>query len=274
DIELTVDGNSGPFAVTSQTSSATYGAGDIITVTWNVANTNMAPVNTEFVDIYFVVDGDFENLLPVDQNAINDGTHHISVPSGITSSAVRIMIKAVNNVYFSLNEANLTIQESDYILNFDSLEHTVCQPDDLVFNFTYNSFSGFNETITFSSADVPSGLNVSFNPSTADSDGESVQVTVSGTGSVAVGNNDFTIIANATTPGLTKSYPISFSVQSNTVSDPILASPADGAIDMDSDQVLTWNDDLNASSYEVQISEFSDFSVLFTDTPVISNSFL
>src|SRR5690606_5762185 len=247
DIELTVDGNSGPFAVTSQTSSATYGAGDIITVTWNVANTNMAPVNTEFVDIYFVVDGDFENLLPVDQNAINDGTHHISVPSGITSSAVRIMIKAVNNVYFSLNEANLTIQESDYILNFDSLEHIVCQPDDLVFNFTYNTFSGFSETITFSAADVPAGLSVSFDPATAVSNGETVQVTVSGTGSVGVGNNDFTIIANSATPGLSKSFPISFSVQSNTVSDPVLVSPANGSINMDPDQILTWDDDPNAS---------------------------
>lgn len=274
DVELTVDGNSGPFAVTSQISSATYGAGDILTVTWDVANTNMAPVNTEFVDIYFVVDGDFGNLVPVDQNAENDGIHHISVPSGITSSAVRIMVKAVNNVYFSLNEANLTVQESDYVLNFDSLEHTVCQPDDLVFNFTYNTFSGFSETITFSSADVPVGLNVSFNPATAVNNGETVQVTISGTGSVDVGNNDFTIIANSVTPGLSKSYPISFSVQSNTVSDPVLISPANGSADVDSELVLTWNDDPNASGYQVQISESSDFSVLLTDDPVMSNSFL
>lgn len=274
DMELIVDENSGPFAVTSQISSATYGAGDIITVTWNVANTNMAPVSTEFVDIYFVVDGDFENLVPVDQNAVNDGIHHVSVPSGITSSSVRIMVKAVNNVYFSLNEANLTVQESDYVLNFDSLEHTVCQPDDLVFNFTYNSFSGFSETITFSSADVPAGLTVSFSPTTANSDGEDVQVTVSGTGSVDVGNNDFTIIANSTTPGLSKSYPISFSVQSATVSDPVLVSPADGSIDVDSELVLTWNDDPNTSGYQVQISESIDFLTLIADATIMSNSFL
>lgn len=274
DVELTVDGNSGPFAVTSQITSATYGTGDIVTVTWDVANTNMAPVNTGFVDIYFVVNGDFENLVPVDQNAENDGIHHISVPDGITSSAVRIMVKAANNVFFSLNEADLTVQESDYILSFDSLEHTVCQPDDLVFNFTYNTFSGFNETMAFSSADVPAGLSVSFDPTTAVNNGEIVQVTVSGTGSVGIGNNDFTIIANSATPGLSKSYPISFTVQSNIVSDPVLLSPADGAIDMDSDQILTWNDDPNASSYEVHVSEFPDFSVLLIDSSVVFNSFL
>ncbi|MCP4321000.1 MAG: hypothetical protein GY787_03935, partial [Alteromonadales bacterium] len=55
--KVTVDGNSGPFAVTSQISTETWSAGTIQTITWDVANTDIAPVNATTVDILITDDG-------------------------------------------------------------------------------------------------------------------------------------------------------------------------------------------------------------------------
>ena len=54
---VTVDGNSGPFAVTSQTTNETWNVGESQTVTWDVAGTDTGSVNTQTVNIRMSVDG-------------------------------------------------------------------------------------------------------------------------------------------------------------------------------------------------------------------------
>ena len=51
DLMLVKVDNSGPFVVTSQTANIQYDAANAITVTWNVAGTDVAPVNTAQVQI-------------------------------------------------------------------------------------------------------------------------------------------------------------------------------------------------------------------------------
>ncbi len=259
DVLITVD-DSGPFQVTSHSTVTTLNAGEITTINWDVANTNAAPVNASLVDIYFVVDNDFENLVLVDQNVVNDGSHNLSIPSGITSSQVRIMVKAVDNVFFALNSEYLTIQQSEFVLNFDAIEFSVCQPNDIVFNFTYNTFVGFSETVTFSANNVPSGLIVSFNPTTASTDNTQVEVTVTGTDNIAIGSSSFNINANSTS--IDRDYPIDIEAFNTTLNAPTLLLPASGTVGVISGQTLSWENNDNAQEYELQISEQSDFSVV------------
>jgi hypothetical protein len=50
-------GTSGPFAVTSQsTTGITYPSGSTQTINWNVNGTNAAPINCANVDIYVSTD--------------------------------------------------------------------------------------------------------------------------------------------------------------------------------------------------------------------------
>ena len=61
------------------------------------------------------------------------------------------------------------------------------------FDFTYNVIAGFTGTTTFSAVGLPAGASPVFSPADADTDGTTVTLTISGLGSVAVGNYPFTI---------------------------------------------------------------------------------
>ncbi|MCB0761258.1 MAG: hypothetical protein KDC12_07000, partial [Flavobacteriales bacterium] len=58
-LTFSMDGNSGPFVVTSPNTAVTYLGNTIQTVTWDVANTNNAPVSCANVDIYLSLDGGY-----------------------------------------------------------------------------------------------------------------------------------------------------------------------------------------------------------------------
>lgn len=107
---LTVDGASGPFAVTSPNTTVNWNDGDTYTVTWDVANTNAAPVNCSQVNILLSTDGG--NTFPylLKQNTINDGTEDVTIPDlpGATSTA-RIKIQSVGNIFFDISDKDFSI---------------------------------------------------------------------------------------------------------------------------------------------------------------------
>jgi subtilisin-like proprotein convertase family protein len=212
------------------------------------------------VDIYLIVGNDFENLVLLSQNVVNDGSHPVSIPSGITTSTARIMVKAVDNVFFAINSEYLTIQQSEFVFDFDATEYAVCQPDDLIFNFVYNTFVGFSEDVTLTAINVPAGLNVSFNPNMVSVDDTQVEVTVTGTNAMAIGNTSITVVG--TSVSLTKNYPIEITILSPTISSPNLLLPTNNSIDIPLDQILSWGSEVNAQQYELEISEQSNFSTI------------
>ena len=56
-MQFNVDGNSGPFAVTSPNTNVNWAGSSSQTITWNVTNTNVAPVNCANVNILLSTDG-------------------------------------------------------------------------------------------------------------------------------------------------------------------------------------------------------------------------
>lgn len=106
---INVDGNSGPFAITSQnTSNINWTPGTTETITWNVANTNSGTINTSNVNILLSTDGGltFPNILS--GNTPNDGTENILVPF-ISEPYCRIKIEPVDNIYYAINSAVFAI---------------------------------------------------------------------------------------------------------------------------------------------------------------------
>lgn len=114
DIQLTVSAAAGPFTVSSQnTAGITWTAGQQQTVTWNVANTNAAPVNTANVSILISMDGGLTFPHTLVASTPNNGTYTFAVPNGLgNSSNARIMIKAVDNVFLNVNTTNITINSN------------------------------------------------------------------------------------------------------------------------------------------------------------------
>lgn len=98
----------GPFRVTAPNTAVTLPGGTSQTVTWDVAGSNAAPINTANVNILLSTDGG--NTFPTTllASTANDGSQSVTIPSVSTTQA-RIKVEAVGNVFFDVSDANFTI---------------------------------------------------------------------------------------------------------------------------------------------------------------------
>ncbi|MBT0607506.1 T9SS type A sorting domain-containing protein [Aequorivita echinoideorum] len=106
---IVFDGNSGPFVVTSQTDATTWTTQTTETVTWDVAGTDVAPVNCANVDILFSTDGGQTYDITIALNVPNTGTATIDVPN-INTTTGRMMIKGSDNIFYNVNGDVITVQ--------------------------------------------------------------------------------------------------------------------------------------------------------------------
>jgi hypothetical protein len=98
----------GPFLVTSHNSAMSVASGSAQTVTWNVANTAAAPVSAANVKISLSVDGGLSFPHVLAASVPNNGSRSVILPA-LGSTQARIKIEAVDNVFFDVSNANLTI---------------------------------------------------------------------------------------------------------------------------------------------------------------------
>lgn len=105
-VAVTTNASAGPFVVTSQNTATNWTANgtNTATITWNVANTNAAPVNCTAVDILFSTDGGNTFPYTLASNTANDGSEIIIIPS-LPTAVGRIMIRSRNNIFFNINTA-------------------------------------------------------------------------------------------------------------------------------------------------------------------------
>ena len=260
EMTVTVDDNFGPFQVTTQNSTESWVVGANKTISWNVANTDQAPINATHVDVLLSIDGGYTYPYTIASQTPNDGTESIIIPEiPFSTSQARFMVKASNNIFFSINTSNINIQTSEFILSFNDNSQAVCQPNNASYTFTYNTFLGFNETTAFSTENLPSGLNASFNPTTASINGTTVEMTISNTNNAAIETSQF--IVKGTSPSVETRSNAVLSIFNNTLTEPILSSPSDNENNVTINQSFSWNQDLNAASYNLEIAR--DF--LFTE---------
>lgn len=101
--------NAGPFKVTSQTTNTEYYGSVPLAITWDVAGTDAAPVNTQNVQVLLTRDGGatFEVLA---ESIPNTGSANVDLPNENIATA-RIMIKAVDNIYFAVNSSNFKVKQ-------------------------------------------------------------------------------------------------------------------------------------------------------------------
>jgi chitodextrinase len=111
DMVITVDGNSGPFAINSQNSAVSYAAGTTQTINWAVAGTNANGVNCATVDILLSTNGGNTFAITLLTATPNNGAANVVIPN-ITGTANRIMVKGTNQIFFDINNANFTITGS------------------------------------------------------------------------------------------------------------------------------------------------------------------
>ena len=109
-VQVMVDGNSGPFAVTAPNTGVTVNGNSQQTITWNNANTTSAPVNATHVKISLSTDGGQTFPTTLSASTPNNGSATVTIPNVQTSTA-RIKVEAVGNIFFDISDANFTINQ-------------------------------------------------------------------------------------------------------------------------------------------------------------------
>ena len=106
DIVVTVSGSAGPFSLLSPNGGEIVGESK--TIRWDVSETDQAPINAAQVEILLSTNGgvSFDTSLGLTDN---DGLASVSFPGGIQSSSARIMIRAKDNIFYDVSDANFTL---------------------------------------------------------------------------------------------------------------------------------------------------------------------
>jgi hypothetical protein len=107
-MKVTVNGTAGPFTVSAPNTAVSWGVGSAQTVTWNVASTNVAPVNCLNVNILLSTDGGLTYPVTLVSNTPNDGTQAITVPNNVATTC-RIKVQAADNIFYDISNVNFTI---------------------------------------------------------------------------------------------------------------------------------------------------------------------
>lgn len=107
-VQVTAVAAAGPFLVGAVTSPQTGGSS--LAVTWSVASTDIAPINTTQVNILLSLDGGY-TFSPLLSGTANDGAETVTLPSTATARA-RIRVEAANgtgiapgNTYFDISNS-------------------------------------------------------------------------------------------------------------------------------------------------------------------------
>lgn len=110
---LNVTSTAGPVAVTAPNTAVTWLDGTVQNITWDVANSNLAPVSTANVRIRLSTDGGASYATELAASVPNNGSASVFVPVSVPATTqARIRVEAVGNVWFDTSNVNFTINDN------------------------------------------------------------------------------------------------------------------------------------------------------------------
>jgi hypothetical protein len=99
----------GGFLITNLNAATTVNNQTPFAINWNVAGTTANGINAANVRITLSTDGGNTFNTVLASSTANDGTENVTIPAGITSTTARFRVEAVGNIFFDINNANITI---------------------------------------------------------------------------------------------------------------------------------------------------------------------
>lgn len=276
EVDFRADGNSGPFLVlTSNSPGVIWRVGELAHVTWNVANTNKAPVNCQKVNIRLSLDNGLTFPIMLAENTGNDGSHYVQVPDNVTTNA-RLRIDAADNVFYDLSNFKFSIQaptQPSVTLGLSNNEDKICLPENFQTEIVSASVLGYSTPVALEvEGTLPPGAVAALSTTTLQP-GQNATLTVDMSDVHVEG--EFTFNVKATPQGGTAMIrPITVTLTSNDFSSMQQIAPVNGSTSVGLLQTLRWTKAQDADSYDVQLSDSPAFTnILASQTSTLLDSF-
>ena len=264
------------FGVTSQNSSETYEAGDAMEVTWNVAGTDVHPVNAERVDILFSTNNsasfDIADATVLAKNVFNNGSCKVIVPNEPTTRG-RIIVKASESIFFSINKANIQVEEPTsptLAVSSDPIAQIDCLPSSFTYELNSEDYSGVEGDITYTVLEgLPEGASVSFDPEVVEI-GSPSSMNIDPVNDFLGG--EYQIIVGAITEAQdTFTRTVYLNLKSNDHRTIDAITPENSAIGIGISPEFSWEGSINADTYTFELSKSPNFGAnnLMTETDLL-----
>lgn len=118
-ISFNVTDAAGPFLVTAPNTAVTWQAHTSETVSWDVANTDLAPVSCTAVSILLSTDGGYTYPITLLTETPNNGSATITVPD-IDTTRARVKVTCADNIFFDISDADFNIVPTEMaVLHID-----------------------------------------------------------------------------------------------------------------------------------------------------------
>jgi subtilisin-like proprotein convertase family protein len=259
-VSFRAEGNAGPFLVTGPASVQTYTVGDELEITWDVANTDIHPVNCKQVNILMSADGGYTYPILLKDKTPNDGSETVVLPN-IESSLVRFKVEAADNIFFDISNYYSKIVQPDipaYYIEATPLYQQVCLPDMVTVDLQTVSFNGYEDTLRFEvTAGLPEGTHVEFSPEfVIPGESVSLELDLSDVNVRDIYNLQITSISSS---GDSLHRTVELDVITNDYSDISIINPLPGSSGIGQVVDLEWTDGQSADLYNVFISKNPSF---------------
>ena len=132
------------------------------------------------------------------------------------------------------------------------------------FNFDYSTYLDFNEDVNLTIDNLPQGLTVNISPDNLNNSSTSGEVKIFGLENLSP--QDIHLRLKAESTNVSRSFDFDLNYRNDDVNPPELLTPEDNLEEVSLSTTLTWNDDENASIYQIQISKDIGFQeIIFSE---------
>ena len=257
---LKIISDAGPFKMSSQNQEGIlWEAGTKQTLTWEVAQTDLAPIETKFVSVFLSTDGGATFGTRLLSSTPNDGEEVITVPGGISSDRVRIKIVPDNSIYFAVNSHDIEISPAPFVLTFDRYDQEACQ-DDVTFAFDFETFSDTDQSVSLSFSELPSALSAQFSKLQLTNADPSGSINISGFDNLP--SQDLVLTLRAAGQTLTRSINLEVKIREGNFQGIQLLNPVNPEQEQSRTVSLSWTALQNATEYGIEVSKSETFSSL------------
>ncbi|PWH84083.1 peptidase [Algibacter marinivivus] len=187
-----------PFAVVNPVS---WAQGSTQNIEWIVGQSaDVGGINCQTVSIKLSTDGGLSFPTVITSATPNDGSFSYTVPAISNTTTARVLIEAVDNIFYDVSDYNFSIStEPDFFIADETLTPINCGETIAVYNFDFVVANGFSDNTTFSASGIPGSGTVSFSP-TSRNDSGTVTMTISNLDGVAQNNYNITLTGTTAAP--------------------------------------------------------------------------